>query len=94
MSATLTLQDRPGPVTIRDEGVVRAVAGAVTLFSRGGGDTQLRIRRPSPSRHVRRAVVFSASEVVAINADGVDLTDFASPVAYSAHLERVAEVTR
>lgn len=81
MSATLTLLDRPGSVTVHDDGVVRAVAGAVALYTRGEGDTAFRIRRSSPSRHLRRSVVFRASQVVALNANGVDLADVPTPAA-------------
>ncbi len=38
MTATLTLADRPGAVTIRDEGTVRAIAAAVARYNRGNGD--------------------------------------------------------
>jgi hypothetical protein len=81
--ATLTLHHRPGTVTIRDEGTVRAVAAAVARWTRGHGDTGFRIRRPSPSRHLRRTDVFKASQVATLNANGVDLTDLPAPVATS-----------
>lgn len=77
--ATLTRCGQPGTITIHDEGTVRAIAAAVARHTRGDGDTQFRVRRPSPSRHVRRSVVFKASEVESLNANGVDLTDLPAP---------------
>ncbi len=83
MTATLTRFNKPGTVTIHDEGTVRAIAAAVTRHNRIGDDTQFRVRRPSPSRHLRRSVVFKASEVATLNADGVDLTDLPTPIVAS-----------
>lgn len=81
MTATLTIHGRhDGPVTIHDEDTVRAIAEAVTAFNVHGQDRQFRVRRPSPSKHIRRSTVFKASEVASLNADGVDLTDLGSPV--------------
>lgn len=81
MTATLTLHNRPGTVTVHDEGVVRAIAATVAYWTRTGHDTQFRVRRPSPSRHVRRTLVFRVSQVDSLNANGVDLTDLPSPIA-------------
>ncbi len=83
MTARLTLTDRPGAVTVHDEGTVRAIAGAVARHNRTGDDTTFRVRRPSPSQHLRRSVVFKASEVTSLNANGVDLTDLDTPVVAS-----------
>lgn len=81
MTATLTIHGRhsDGPVTIRDEDTVRAIAEAVAAYNRDGTDRQFRVRRPSPSRHIRKSTVFKASEVATLHADGVDLTDLGSP---------------
>jgi hypothetical protein len=81
MTATLTLTDRPGTVTINDPTTVRQIAEAVAAHNRGEGDRQLRIPRPSPSQHIRRLIAFSASQVAALNADGIDLVDLGSPFA-------------
>lgn len=83
MTAKLTLAYRPGTVTVHDEGVVRAVAGAVAYYDRTGVDldTTFRVGRPSPSGHTRRAVVFHASAVEALNAVGADLGGLNTPAA-------------
>lgn len=80
MTAKLTLKDRPGTVTVHDEATVRAVADAVAEFNRTGADAAFRVRRPSPRPHIRHSVKFQASEVASLNADGIDLTDLASPI--------------
>ncbi len=74
MTATLTLLDRPGSVTVHDEGTVRAIADAVARYNRGNGDTGFRVRQ-SLSQHIRRSVVFRASQVAGLNAAGIDLVD-------------------
>lgn len=80
MTATLTIHGRhDGPVTIHDENTVRAIAEAVAAYNRNEGDRQFRVRRPSPSQHIRKSTVFKASEVATLNADGVDLTDLGTP---------------
>ncbi len=79
MTATLTLADRPGTVTINDPGTVRDIAEAVHRFNHDGVDGQFRIAQPSPSKHIRRSVVFSASQVASLNADGINLVDLGSP---------------
>ncbi len=83
MTATLTIHGRhgDGPVTIHDEDTARVIAEAVAAYNRNEGDRQFRVRRPSPSRHIRRAVVFKASEVASLNANGVNLVDLGSPFA-------------
>ncbi len=81
MTATLTIhgRDGDGPVTIHDENTVRAIAEGVTAYNVNGEDRQFRVRRPSPSQHIRKSTVFKASEVASLNADGVDLVDLGSP---------------
>lgn len=79
MTARLTLKDRPGQVTVADDNTVRTVVDAVVAYSRTGADRQFRIRRPSPSQHIRKAAIFKASEVTGVNAEGVDLLDAPVP---------------
>lgn len=83
MTATITLADRRDPLPVTDETQLRAIVTAVATKSGG----QFRVRRSSPDGR-RRVVVFTADRVDAICANGVDLTDYASPVSYAA--ERVA----
>ncbi len=84
MTATLTLANRPGTVTINDPDTVRQIAEAVAAYNYDGTDRQFRIARPSPSKHLRRSVVFSASQVATLNATGVDLVDLGNPFAQDA----------
>ncbi len=81
MTAKLTIhgRDGDGPVTIHDENTVRAIAEAVAAYNRNEGDRQCRVRRPSPSQHIRKSTVFKASEVASLNADGINLVDLGSP---------------
>lgn len=80
VSATITIATRHGgSVTVTDEAMIRAVVEAVVAFNRGEGDRQFRIRRPSPSQHIRKSTIFKASEVTAVNANGVDLLDAPNP---------------
>ncbi len=81
MTATLTLADRPGTVTITDGAIVRQIAEAVATYNYDGTDQQFRVRRPSPSGHIRHLVRFKASQVATLNADGIDLVDLGSPFA-------------
>jgi hypothetical protein len=84
MTATLTLADRPGTVTVNDPATVQQIAAAVAAYNWDSTDRQFRIARPSPSKHLRRSVVFSASQVASLNADGVDLVDLDHPFAVKA----------
>ncbi len=77
MTATITLQDRRLDLPISDEQQLRHIVAAVA----NGTGEQFRVRRPSPDGR-KRMVVFTTDKVVAINANGLDLTDYASPVTY------------
>jgi hypothetical protein len=90
MTAKLTLQDRPGTVTVHNDHMIRAIVEGRAVYARTGENRQYRVRRPSPSPHIVKTVVFKASEVTSVNANGADLTDYASPVAYSAETVQVA----
>jgi hypothetical protein len=71
MSATITLRHREGPVAARDNDTVRTIAEAVAAYNRNRVDNRLfRIRRSA-----NLAVRFRASDIVAVNAHGIDLVD-------------------
>ncbi len=74
MSATITLQHREDTLVVRDDDTGRAIVEAVVAHQRGEGDRQFRVRRSA-----NLAVRFQASDVDAINANGVDLIDAANP---------------
>lgn len=75
MTATITIAGLDRPVTVHDDTVVRVVADAVAVYIQRGVDSTVRIPRPSPSRHVRRVLAVKASEVLAVDANGILLAD-------------------
>lgn len=81
MTATVTIDGRRLPLPVADPVKVREIADAVAVWTQRGVDAQLRVARPKPTPNARRVeTVFRASQVAAISANGIDLTDVPSPL--------------
>lgn len=79
MTATITVDGLAAPVDVTNEATVRAIVVAKAT----GEQRTFRIRSGR-----RDVVKFTTARIEAIHADGVDFTDYASPVSYGA--EQVA----
>jgi len=75
MTATITLQNRRHVLPIHNEAQMRLIADAVANQT---GET-FRVRRPTPDGR-KVVTVFTTSDVVAIDANGINFTDLPSPV--------------
>lgn len=77
MTVRIVLRDRHLPnLPVHDDTQVRHIVNAVYAHRTQGIDRQFRVRRPAPSPNARRVVtVFSTSDVVDVNDNGVSLID-------------------